>query len=685
MVRPSGALRTRVIGFVRRGAATTAALAAVLLALAAYVLQGTLHTTRATEEQQRALVVAALFTEARIAIAMQEVNLRHYQVEPSVAVRKRFDRVAEEADRTLAQVVETGDGRARVDALRLREQQTAYRGLAAHLMALVADSDPRHAQLDRLEVTPAFYSLQDDVDHVARAYHDSAQQQVTALRRTQGRLLAGTAVGFAAGLALVGMIMRLVLGYQRRLVEQADESRHLALHDPLTGLPNRTLFGRRLGAALRDAHTGEHEMALMVVDLDGFKAVNDTLGHHAGDQVLLEAGRRLSAAAGESGVVARLGGDEFAVLLPQVTDLDAATALAERMVEALRRNFVLDEGPAAISGSLGIALGGADASGEELFRHADAAMYRAKASGCGVAVYDARADTGTQDRMRLLAELRGLLDDGDPQGRLRLHYQPQVRLSDGVVTSVEALVRWEHPERGLLPPAAFLTIAETSGLEVRLTCHLLALAVHQAAAWRLAGTPYCVAVNVSPGCLVDAGFVPAVLNTVAAAGLPPELLRLELTETSIMADPASTVRALCQIRDHGVSVSVDDFGTGFSSLAQLRQVPADELKIDRMFIKELGQDAGTPDAVMVRSAIDLGHNLGLSVVAEGVEDAGALIRLRDMNCDYAQGFALSRPVPADKLPEACTRAEHTARAAMAAGDRAGGQPSPGRHRAVARP
>ncbi|MFI5493971.1 putative bifunctional diguanylate cyclase/phosphodiesterase [Actinoplanes sp. NPDC051859] len=687
MVRPlRGALRTRVTGFVRRGAVTIAALAAVLLALAAYVLHGTLHTTRATEEQQQALVVAALFTEARIAIAMEEVNLRHYQVEPSVAIKQRFDKVAANADRALTDVIATGVAQAGVDAKRLREQQAAYRDLAEHLMVLVADSDPRQAQLDRLEVTPAFYSLQDDVDDVARAYHDSAQQQVSALRRTQGQLLAGTAVGFAAGLALVGMIMRLVLGYQRRLLAQADESRHQALHDPLTGLPNRNLFGLRLDEALRAAATDNgHQVALMVVDLDGFKAVNDTLGHHAGDQVLLEAGRRLSAAAGDEGIVARLGGDEFAVLLPRVPDLGTATVLAERMVADLRRNFVLDEGPAAISGSLGIALGRAELSGADLFRNADGAMYRAKAGGGGVTVFDALADTCTQDRMQLLAELRGLLDDGDPQGRLRLHYQPQVRLSDGTVTSVEALVRWEHPERGLLPPAEFLTIAESSGLEVRLTCHLLALAVRQAATWAQAGTPYCVAVNVSPGCLIDRDFVPTVLAAVSAAGLSPQLLRLELTETSIMADPASTVRALCAIRDHGISVSVDDFGTGFSSLAQLRHVPADELKIDRMFIKDLGKDPAerTPDAVMVRSAVDLGHNLGLSVVAEGVEDISALLHLRDMTCDYAQGYALSRPVPADDLPEACARAEHTARTAIAAvesTDREG--PRIGRHRAL---
>jgi EAL domain-containing protein (putative c-di-GMP-specific phosphodiesterase class I) len=257
--------------------------------------------------------------------------------------------------------------------------------------------------------------------------------------------------------------------------------------------------------------------------------------------------------------------------------------------------------------------------------------------------------------MQLFADLRALLDSGDPDGQLRLYYQPQVRLSDGLVTSAEALVRWEHPARGLLLPGTFLPVAESRGLEIRLTDHLLGLAVRQAAGWWQAGDPYQIAVNVSPGCLIDAGFVARVLSTVADAGLPPRLLSLELTETSIMADPERAVRALHEIREHGVSVSVDDFGTGFSSLAQLRRVPADELKIDRTFVRDL--TPGTPDAVMVRSAIDLGHNLGLSVVAEGVEDVPALLRLREMACDYAQGYVLSHPVPADRFPRACLDAE----------------------------
>ena len=637
----------------------TAALAGVLLALAGYVIQGTVHTTRATEQQSHALVIDSLFAETRIAIAMQEVNLRHYQVEPSFAVQQRYVQVARLTTDTLTQIAAADPGQARTDALRLREEQLAYQALAERLIAMIADSDPAHVQLDLLEVTPAFYTLQDDVDTVSRAYHDDAQLQVAALRRTQVQLLVGTSVGFGLGLTLVGMILRVVLGYQRKLVEQAAASRHLALHDPLTGLPNRTLFNQRLLSALGSlAEAGGNQVALMVIDLNGFKAVNDTLGHHAGDLVLLESGRRLTAGVGPAGVVARLGGDEFAVLLPEVAGLAAATELAGRLVDSLRRDFLLDEGQAAISGSLGIALGPLHGAGDELFRHADAAMYRAKGNGGGVAVYDAAEDTETPDRMQLFADLRALLDNGDPGGQLRLYYQPQVRLRDGLVTSAEALVRWEHPSRGLLPPATFLPVAESRGLEIRLTDHLLRLAVRQAAGWLRAGQPYQVAVNVSPGCLIDAGFVARVLSTVAEAGLPPRLLCLELTETSIMNDPERAVRALHEIREHGISVSVDDFGTGFSSLAQLRRVPADELKIDRTFVRDLSP--GTPDAVMVLSAIELGHNLGLTVVAEGVEDLAALLRLREMDCEYAQGFVLSRPVPADDFPQACRDAERVA-------------------------
>nr|GID84799.1 hypothetical protein Ade03nite_37230 [Actinoplanes derwentensis] len=368
------------------------ALAAVLLTLAAYVIQGTVHTTRATSQQGDALVVDMLFTEARIAVAMQEVNLRHYQVEPSVAVKQRFDQVAAGADRVLAEVAGKNDQQARADAGRLRAAQTRYRKLAEQLITMVADSDPESIQLDRLEVTPAFYSLQNDVDEVSRAYHEYAQQQVSALRLTQVRLLFGTSAGFAIGLILVAMILKMVVGYQRRLVDQATESRHRSLHDPLTGLPNRDLFHRELSRSLAAA-----PVAMMVIDLDGFKAVNDTLGHQAGDLLLIETGRRLSTTVADHGLVSRLGGDEFAVLLPHAT-LPEAAELAGELVAVLRHEFLLNGSPATISGSLGIALAPAGADGDELFRHADAAMYHAKTTGGGVATHD--PDHHTRDAQR---------------------------------------------------------------------------------------------------------------------------------------------------------------------------------------------------------------------------------------------------------------------------------------------
>nr|WP_277349823.1 EAL domain-containing protein [Planosporangium thailandense] len=480
-------------------------------------------------------------------------------------------------------------------------------------------------------------------------------------------MLIGTSVGFGLGFILVALIWRVVLGYQRRLAQHADVNEHLALHDALTGLPNRAMFHRRLTGALQRLRLapGSH-VALMILDLNGFKAVNDTLGHQAGDQLLAEAGRRLRASAREGDLVARLGGDEFAVLLPDVGGVPEATKVADRIAETLREDFLLDAGPAAVSGSIGVAVGPIHGVSEELIRHADAAMYRAKSSGGGVAVYDPEVDADTPDRMVLFGELRALLDAGDPEQQLVPYFQPQIRIADGTVTAVEALVRWRHPTRGLLMPGAFLPIAEARGLEIPLTYHMIDVAVAQAAAWQQAGAPLVVSVNVSPRCLLDPDFVLRVRAALDATGLAPGLLQVELTETSVMTEPERSREALRQVREYGVKVSIDDFGTGFSSLSQLKQLPADELKIDRTFVQELANDPD--DVVLVRSAIDLAHNLGLSVVAEGVEELDALVLLGDLGCDLAQGFALSRPVPADELPKASVQAH---RAAVAAWQRTG--------------
>jgi diguanylate cyclase len=655
----------------RRSLAMTAALAAVMVGLAGATLWGNIRTTRATVTQSHALAIDALFSEARNAVTLEEMHARQYLLEPSGAGRRRYARAAASADTALARAVDQATGLAKDDAVRLQAKQREYRLAADHLIELVTDRDPRSVELDRLEVAPAYYTLQQDIDTVSRAYHSESQRLIADLRDGQRRIFATTALGFVLGLTLVAMIWRVVLGYQRRLYFQAMASHHLALHDPLTGLPNRSLFQQRLEAALGGSRPGDADLAVMVIDLNGFKGVNDTLGHPAGDGLLVEVAHRLREVLRDGDTVARLGGDEFAVLLPSVAHVETAREIAERVGGALRRNFLLPAGSAAVSGSVGLALrhgtseGDSNASAEELLRHADAAMYRAKTSGQGIAVYDPEVDTDRPDRMALFGDLRALLDAGDPDGQLVLYYQPQVRIDDGTVSAAEALVRWRHPELGLLMPAQFLAVAETGGLEIPLTYHLLRTAVAQAARWVDAGRPLVVAVNVSPNCLLDESFVGNVRSALRDFRLPASLLRVELTENSMMTDPDRALAVLGVVQRDGVQVSIDDFGTGFSSLNQLKRLTADELKIDRTFIRDLATDPG--DAVLVRSAIDLAHNLGLTVTAEGVEDLTALAMLRELGCDHAQGFALGRPVPADRLWATNAEAEAQARAALRIG------------------
>jgi diguanylate cyclase (GGDEF)-like protein len=606
----------------------------------------------------------AIFSDVSKAVALQEMHARQYQLEPAVASRARYMDSANTADDALRRAVANSSGPAREDAMRLQAEQSAYRQAADQLLAMVTDNNPDAVRQDRLQVAPAYYTLQHDIDGVSSAYHSEAQRLVAGLRSVQTRIFAATSLGFALGLALVAMIWRAMLGYQRRLVEHAGATEHQALHDPLTGLANRLLFERRLDAALEAAQASPYRrVAVMLIDLNGFKDVNDTLGHQAGDEVLIETGHRLRKVCREGDTVGRIGGDEFAVLLPDLPTLEDAKEIAERAAGALRRNFLIPAGSAAVSGSVGMAVGARGASAPDMLRHADAAMYRAKSTGKGMAVYDPEIDTDQPDRMALFGDLRALLDQGDPNGELVLYYQPQVRIGDATVVAAEALVRWRHPERGLLLPDAFLSVAQTGGLEIPLTYHLLRIAVGEAAQWSFAESrPLVVSVNVYPNCLLDEAFVGQVRAALAEHRLPATLLRLEVTESGMTTDPDRAVAVLRRLQGDGVQVSIDDYGTGFSSLNQLKRLTADELKIDRTFIQQLATNHG--DAILVRSAIDLAHNLGLFVTAEGVEDLGALAVLRDLGCDQVQGFALAHPVPAEGLLAECLKAEELAQATL---------------------
>jgi diguanylate cyclase (GGDEF)-like protein len=442
----------------------------------------------------------------------------------------------------------------------------------------------------------------------------------------------------AGALATIAVALVSLRSYQRSL-------RRAALHDPLTGLPNRVLLTDRLGAALDAARADGGRTAVMVVDLDRFKEVNDTLGHHFGDQLLLQTAERMQLTLRGVDTVARLGGDEFAVVMPQIADAAAVQAVAERLLGALHHSFVVEGLTLDVEASIGLAISPDHGAGpDELLRHADAAMYEAKEHRTGYVLYD-RADTDrAPTRLALLGDLRRALDADD---QITLHYQPKVDLACNELVGVEALIRWQHPTRGMLPPNEFIPVAESTALIQRLTLHVLELALEQVRSWRDGGLDVPVAVNLSTRCLLDAGFPAKVFQVLSRLELPPSVLHLEVTESSIMADPARALSVLRTLHGGGIRLSIDDFGTGYSSMSYLKQLPVDELKVDRSFVTEL--NAVASDAVLVRSVIDLGHNLGLAVVAEGVEDEQALDTLRSFGCDIAQGYHLGRPMPAARL------------------------------------
>ena len=419
-----------------------------------------------------------------------------------------------------------------------------------------------------------------------------------------------------------------------------DRLRFEATHDELTGLANRSAFLAELGAEVRDGRPA----AVCILDLDEFKDINDALGHSSGDELLRAVGHRLGAAAPPDATVARLGGDEFAVLLRDPGAQQEAERTARALVEALLQPVPLEGAVIDIEGSMGVAMHpehGRDAAA--LLQHADIAMYAAKARHAGVRLFDSSLDDGTSRRLALVAELRQAL-----RGReLVVYYQPKVRLADGELVGVEALVRWDHPTRGVVLPDVFIGVAEHTGLISPLTTLVLDASVAQCRTWLDEGKRIPVAVNISVRALLDTTFADDVHDILAQHGVPADLLTLELTETSLMSDRAGSMPTLEQLTSSGIKISVDDFGTGYSSLAQLRRLPVHEVKIDKSFVFGMGTDVN--DAAVVASIVQLAHHMGKRVVAEGVEDAISWRKLMDMDCDIAQGYLMSRPLPPEKL------------------------------------
>ena len=419
--------------------------------------------------------------------------------------------------------------------------------------------------------------------------------------------------------------------------------RHLATHDALTGLPNRVLLDDRIAQALTHANREQHCFAVMLCDLDRFKLINDSLGHHAGDHLLQEVARRLTNVVRDIDTVARLGGDEFIIVLSPLTSREHAEAIARRVIAALEPAVELQGITIHASPSIGIAFFPEDGvSVEALIAHADAAMFAAKQRGRNcIQFYEAGMDAGTHDKVRLESELHAAL----AHQQFELYYQPKVDTMSGTFYSAEALIRWRHPERGLVSPAAFIPLAEECGLIGAIGEWVLREACRQGRAWQQAGLlPIRIAVNVAASQFIGGDLVATVSRALADAGLEPRYLEVELTESAVMSDPEESIKILEQLSEMGVLVSVDDFGTGYSSMSYLRRFPIDQLKIDRSFLSEM--TARSDDASIVGAIVSLAHNLRLKVVAEGVETVAQLDLLKTLGCDQYQGYQFSPALPA---------------------------------------
>jgi diguanylate cyclase (GGDEF)-like protein/PAS domain S-box-containing protein len=427
-----------------------------------------------------------------------------------------------------------------------------------------------------------------------------------------------------------------------------SELAHRAFHDSLTELPNRELLVDRLGHALVRSARGDKLTAVLFIDLDGFKAVNDTLGHLAGDNLLVSVARRLCASVRPGDTVARMGGDEFILLLEDLSDVAEARSVAERCLEQLRAPIALDSQHVTVTASIGIACtgDGPTALPGELMKQADVAMYAAKTSGKGkIAVFDAKMTRTSLDGLTLQADLQVALE----QGQFQVWYQPIIELHTGGLSGVEALVRWQHPTNGLVPPDAFIPAAEDSGMIVPIGRWVLREACRQAVEWRKDQPELTISVNLSARQFQYSGLVEDVSAALGDSGLPAEALKLEVTETVAMEAGIGSIQTFHALRGLGVRLAIDDFGTGYSSLAYLKRFPVDTLKVDRSFIDGIGHDEH--DSAIVRSVVTLARSLGLTVTAEGIETTDQLDMVRTLECDEGQGFLFLRPKPSTEITD----------------------------------
>ena len=624
--------------------ASSAGLFAVLICVSTFAMWSAVSTRQVAERAIASNTLSDHYAAAATAVATEESLERKYRLEPGPEVRLRFDKATSDMRAAMELVRREGSAQDQRIAEKVAVAYGPYRQ-AIDRMFDAADRGDTHLvlKIDSDEVDPRFDVIEGLVNQAADSHHAAALADLAELKRREAFNAGATPAVFLLGFVFVVFFSSVLRRTRAQLDQQRNKAVHDALHDALTGLPNRTLLADRFEQALRADRRTSSTTALLLIDLDRFKEVNDTLGHHVGDQLLAQIGPRLAGALRGADTVARLGGDEFAVLLPDVDGLAGAMDVAARLRAALAEAFKVEDVELDIDASIGVVISGVHGDdAQTLLQRADIAMYVAKQQKQGVVVYDPENDDHTPERLSLLGQLRR----GIERGELFLQYQPKIDLKTREVVGVEALVRWQHPDRGMIPPNDFIPLAEHTGLIGPLTLSVLNMALAQAKVWADGGHPIPVAVNISARNLSDDEFASKVKGVLAKHAVAPGLLEVEVTESAVMLEPEKAARILNELHAMGVRIAIDDFGAGYTSLAQLKNLPISELKIDKSFILTMHSNAD--DAMIVKSMIDLGHSLNMKVVAEGIETAYALNTLAGLQCDIGQGYHLCRPA----LPEA---------------------------------
>ena len=623
----------------RRSRLTVVALVALAVLATMFTLWAARATAQATQRAAESTRQAAYFLQAAQAVAAEESLERGYRQQPSAQIRAAHAAAARSLIDALDKVTVQASPTEREQVRQVLENHVAHLTLAdMAFKAADAGAAPPPPSADQ----DVLAAIAKSVNSAAAEHRAAERAQIGAMRRINQLMTWGVPPIFLLAVALAGVFTAMLRRSRRALDAQRRQAAHDSLHDALTGLANRQLLANRLEEAL----TSGKKVGLVLLDLDRFKEINDALGHRCGDELLNRVAQNLVDGLPTTYTVARLGGDEFAVLLPGIGSLAEAVRITEELRAATEQPLTIGGADLTVETSAGVVISGEHGDDPHtLLQRAEIAMYVAKDRRRGLAVYEEAEDAHDAERLALLGELRRALD----QQELVLYYQPKVSLPTGEVSGVEALIRWQHPQRGILGPDQFIPLAEHTGLMAPLTRYVIDAALQQMRRWLDEGRILPISVNLAARNLGDLELFDDIVRMVEAYDVPANLLCLELTESAIITEPDKAVTLLTRLHAAGIGLAVDDFGAGYTSLAQLKTLPITELKIDRSFVSTIVSDAS--DSVIVRSIVDLGRNLGLTTVAEGVEDAATLAALAGYGCSVAQGYHMSRPLP----PEAFDR------------------------------